>query len=504
MEKMIRDIPNEGVDFSHAIDPRGLAIHYSIRGQEFLFNGNSGSFYTELPDYVKEALQAVPTAQDTQSLQTELERLRQEYGEPSHEWLDYILSLHRGDHPELAEENHQTSFGEAMEPHLMNIYVSQGCNLGCNYCFNQGGTFGGKSSLMKMDTAKDVLSFILNIAKTGRHKRMGINLFGGEPLLNPKVVHYLARGLMDFNLADNPTKINIILSTNGTIYEPEVFSIFKEMPERAVVAISLDGSKQNHDKNRPFLKRIQDSSFDIIAANIKKIVENDIPHSVTCVVSKPFDFIGMSKMLHEMKVKKLEIKQLNYHIHGKDDLPETFEREFNQWRTNYIDYSDYHLDYMDGPHLTHVDRFYKFFDFARKYGKTDGLAQKLACGVADDKVGIAADGNIFPCEAFLRHDEFIFGHVKSGFDQEKFAGFQKWILKEGQNRIDHPKCKDCFAKKMCGGGCYAESFDRDGTLESANLEQCDFIRETLKVDLYYLSETQKRYPKKFLKLMNSD
>ena len=211
----------------------------------------------------------------------------------------------------------------------------------------------------------------------------------------------------------------MILSTNGTIYRPDIFEIFKEDRRYATVVISLDGTKEIHDANRPFLSRNGGSSY-VIIDNIRKIVAAEIPHSVTCVVPQPFDFVGMSDRLHALDIERLEIKTLNYHIHGKELLPEVFDREFEQWRSRYIEYSAYHLDYMDnGGRTADVDRYYKFQDFVCLLGGGP-FHKTLACGVADDKIGVASDGRLFPCEAFLGHKQFEFGHVRSGFETEKY------------------------------------------------------------------------------------
>jgi sulfatase maturation enzyme AslB (radical SAM superfamily) len=82
--------------------------------------------------------------------------------------------------------------------------------------------------------------------------------------------------------------------------------------------------------------------------------------------------------------------------------------------------------------------------------------------------------------------------------------FQKRILDEGQQRIEHPKCKTCFAKKVCAAGGCAEAYDATGTFKKVDPESCRYIRETAKVDLHYLARAQAKNPERVARLMNNE
>ncbi len=490
---------NYGDDFTIPVDRSGLVIYFSVNNIPFFFNGHTGFFSDTLPGYAEEAFQilARPVAEQDGLFKS----LKKKYGPACENLLQEIQRFQDGTHPDLTAESRQDSFLQSMRPHTFNVYLSQSCNMSCRYCFNQGGTFGNNPSLMSVQTAEETLAFFTNIVRSGEHEKISVNLFGGEPLLAPKAVYTLARGLQDLNHQQNDTKINLILSTNGTIYNKKIFDIFAERPDRCTVVCSLDAFREVHDRNRPFKNTKKGSSYDAVLKNLKRMMREKIPYSVTCIVPYPYDFIPAAERLHSLGLEWVEIKQLNHHIYGRGELPEVFDREFDLWRDRYIAYSDYYIEYLgkENP-VKHVDRYVIFREYANKLGGRSQLKSTLGCGVGDTKTGISSQGKIFPCEAFLGQESFELGSVKDGFDRDACAGFEEWLLSNGQYRIDHKRCRNCFAKLVCGGGCYAESLDKSGKLEPGDEPFCRYARETVKINLYYISQMKKRRPEIFSKI----
>jgi uncharacterized protein len=525
--KQIRD---DG-DFTIALDPDGLVIYYSIRGRRFFFHGHLGLILDDLPEYaiaVYDTLLLPEAEQDAQ-----FRKVARKYGKAAKDLISDLRQTRTGDHPGLVREDRQEGFQSSGVPGIFNTYLAQTCNLACGYCFNQRGTFGKEGSVMTLETAKEVLPFIKQCVEKAIYPYYTVNLFGGEPTLAKEAVRYLARGLQDLNNSGSYPPVHIMLSTNGTVYEEDLYRILAEGPETNTVIVSLDAFKDTHDRNRPFANehssasraqsgraaaadepgatkrptdeirpaphedlplRAEKSSYDVVAANVRRMVAEGIPCALVCVVPHPHDFIGSAQALHEFGVPIVEVKQLNNHIHGRPQLPELFDRDFETWRQNYLDYGEFHLDYIaSGGRIHHVDRFAIFGD-VEKAATVRMQRKALACGVLDSKIGIAADGTLFPCEAFLRHDHTEVGHVRDGFDPEKYRTFEEMILARGQHRVDNEQCRTCYAKTFCGGGCYAESYDRSGKMAPMHPAECRFVRERVKIDFFYLAQLKGRFP----------
>lgn len=375
-----------------------------------------------------------------------------------------------------------------MNPPDIVIYVSQSCNLSCTYCVNQGGTLGHPASIMSVECANDVLGFVSKIVKTETHRTMTVTLFGGEPLLNPKAVYILSRGIQDLNHSGRGTNISLILATNGTIYSKEIFDIFAERPEWSTVSLNLDAFKDIHDRNRPFL-RSKRSSYDCVLGNLMRMIREGIPYCASCVVADPLDYVTAAKELHRLGVRCLLMRPLIHHIFGTSRFPAVFKDKFEDWKRKYMEYTDFHLEYLTGPNLVkHVDRTSLVESYLKNLARSGGFPYGLACGAGDTDIAIDSKGKIFACTGFLGRKELCLGDVRSGFDNRKYSEFEKWLLANGQHRIDHERCRNCFAKRFCGGGCYARSMDVDDDLRPLNESQCRYVRERVKIDLYYLSQ----------------
>ena len=71
----------------------------------------------------------------------------------------------------------------------MCLHAAHDCNLRCSYCFASTGDFKGERGLLDLETGKKALEFL--IKHSGHRKNLEVDFFGGEPLMNFKVVKQL-------------------------------------------------------------------------------------------------------------------------------------------------------------------------------------------------------------------------------------------------------------------------------------------------------------------------
>ena len=491
-------MPCEDEGRTFALDPQGVYVYYALRDCRLLLNGNNGWFPDPLPRYAVRVLDALMLSDEerrrvwsaacasddgrSQRLVNKLERIRQ------------------GDHPVLAPEPRQQRLPCRTAATTFHIYLAQACNQRCRYCFSQGGTFGGPPAVMSAQTSHAVLAFLIRHARAIAPARVGALLFGGEPMLASEAIRILVRGIDAHNRADPSQAIGLLLTTNGTIWDDEVFATFAADRKRHSICVSLDGDRATHDANRPFADGSRGSAYDVSLATIRRLLDMGCFVSATCVVPYPFDMVGAARMLHGIGLPCFEIKQPIFHVYGEKGLGDVFRRDFQTWRTEYLRYSDFFLDHLEDLLPTRiVDRINKAGECENALAGAEGVT--LACRVGDDTIGVTADGTLLPCESFVGQPQYALGDVRQGFDADRFAAFEQWILAEGQHRVDHPRCRGCFAKRFCGGGCYAVSLDKTGRLEPQDEMACRFVREQVKIDLYFVSELRRRHPSFYAKVV---
>jgi len=154
--------------------------------------------------------------------------------------------------------------------------------------------------------------------------------------------------------------------------------------------------------------------------------------------------------------------------------------------------------------VRHVDRDGLFGDYAARLAHLPKGNGTLACGMGDSTIGITSDGRLLPCSNLLAHKQFQLGDVRRGFDRVKYDRFEQWLLSRGQHRIDSERCRNCYAKRVCGGGCYAESIDRSEGLSLPDESFCLYKKEMVKIDLHYIAQLKRHHPKHFSELTNKN
>ncbi len=466
----------------HALDPQGKAVFFSVGSRSFVFNGHNGLFLDDIPPEVAEIL---ARDGDSSSWAGVLRRSG---------WWDWLESYRKGEHPDLDPEERQKGFLENGPPGSYVVCLAQACNLACTYCVNQRGSYGGPARLMKPATARACVDFFHQQLTRDDCPRLSAVLFGGEPLLARESTRIVVEGLLEARRRSGK-RTGALLCTNGTVWDEALFRTFAENADAFSVAISIDGGRESHDRNRPFASGKGESSWAAALETVRRLVERGVRVSATCVVPAPYDYIDRARELHATGVRRLEIKLVIPHIYGSSKTPDVLRTDFEEWRGKYLAYTEWCLErggLLPPGEVVHNDRVTLLRESSDRLDYAS--SRRLGCSAGDEGAAIDVEGRIFPCDAFLPHPQTAIGTVTQGIDPEKHSTLARWLLEKGQHRIDAPRCSACFAKRFCGGGCYATSYDLSGKLEPMDDASCAFVRQKVLIDLYFISRVQKENP----------
>ncbi|NBH34137.1 thioether cross-link-forming SCIFF peptide maturase [Clostridiaceae bacterium] len=322
------------------------------------------------------------------------------------------------------------------------LHIAHDCNLGCKYCFAEEGEYHGRRALMSFEVGKKALDFL--IANSGNRRNLEVDFFGGEPLMNWEVVKQLVAYGRSREQECNK-RFRFTLTTNGILLNDEIMEFCNQ--EMSNVVLSLDGRREVNDFMRP-VRSGQKSSYDIIVPKFQKFARSrkgkdyyvrgtftrhnlDFSEDV-----KHFADLGFEQMSIEPVVAS---KEEPYAIR-EEDLPRILE-EYDRLAVEYIKRK------KEG-------RGFTFFHFMIDLDQGPCVAKRLSgCGSGTEYLAVTPWGDLYPCHQFVGQEDFLMGNVNEGVLRTDLRDEFKLC-----NVYAKEKCRNCFARFYCSGGCAANSW----------------------------------------------
>lgn len=340
------------------------------------------------------------------------------------------------------------------------LHIAHDCNLECKYCFAEEGEYHGRRALMSYETGKQALDFL--IQNSGSRRNLEVDFFGGEPLMNFEVVKKLVLYGREQEKIHNK-KFRFTLTTNGVALNDEIMEFANK--EMGNVVLSIDGRKEVNDKMRPF--RNGKGSYDLIVPKFQKLANsrNQTNYYVRGTFThNNLDFSEDVKHLVELGFQQISVEPVvapleeSYAIQ-KEDIPVLLE-EYDKL-AKYIIQS------------RREGKWFNFFHFMIDLSGGPCVAKRLSgCGSGTEYLAVTPWGDLYPCHQFVGKEEFLMGNV--------FGGIKNTKLREefkNSNVYAKEKCKECFAKFYCSGGCAANSYNFHGTINDAYDIGCELQRK---------------------------
>ena len=83
-------------------------------------------------------------------------------------------------------------------------------------------------------------------------------------------------------------------------------------------------------------------------------------------------------------------------------------------------------------------------------------------------------GVFYPCHQFVGNEDFLMGNVDDGIVRPDIIDMFKY-----SNVYSKDKCKKCFAKFYCSGGCAANSYNFHGNINDAYDVGCELQKKRI-------------------------
>lgn len=438
-------------------------IHqYINNGFHIIMDVNSGSVHSVDPvmyDAVEIVAERVPELAEPQPLPAEVaeevkERLSPTYGEAEVlEALEEIQYLIDAEELLTTDQYHDYVVDFKKRKTVVKalcLHIAHDCNLACQYCFAEEGEYHGRRALMSFEVGKKALDFL--IANSGNRRNLEVDFFGGEPLMNWEVVKQLVEYGRSKEKEYNKN-FRFTMTTNGVLLNDEIMEYCNR--EMSNVVLSLDGRKEVNDKMRPF--RGGKGSYDLIVPKFQKFAEmrGDRDYYVRGTFTRHnLDFSKDVMEFADLGFRSMSIEPVvaapeeEYAIR-EEDLPQIME-EYDRLAEEYLKRK------KEG-------RGFNFFHFNIDLNQGPCVAKRLSgCGSGTEYLAVTPWGDLYPCHQFVGQEEFLLGNVDTGVTNERIRDEFKLC-----NVYAKDKCRDCFARFYCSGGCAANSYNFHGSITDA-------------------------------------
>lgn len=334
------------------------------------------------------------------------------------------------------------------------LKVTDECNFRCKYCIYSDYypyTDGYSNNRMCFSVAKKAVDYYMGeVAKQNKLKKGKIPyiaFYGGEPLMNFNLIKQV---ILYTESVYSDLECMFTLTTNGLfLKDVEIANFLKT--HNVIICLSLDGYKENHDRNRVTVG--EKPSFDEIISILNSYFKNyDNIYSLCCIDYKTnlielYDFYKKNDKMeggvvpHLLRVNFVNDLGTNYFEKFDECDIRKYRSMYNILLEKYInlaisDKTDWFLDIFIGQDLIN------FYDRTRYVNKL-GYYCKMGSCVPGDKIYVLPDGKYSICEKVC-FDTLCIGDVDTGIDYNRVEDIMKKF-----NEVLLEQCGDCDISSLC-------------------------------------------------------
>jgi uncharacterized protein len=297
---------------------------------------------------------------------------------------------------------------------------------------------------------KKALDFL--VANSGNRINLEVDFFGGEPLMNWQVVKELVEYGRSLEKPHNK-KFRFTLTTNGVLLNDEILEFANK--EMANIVLSIDGRKEINDKMRPF--RGGQGSYDLIVPKFQKTAESRGQMNYYVRGTFTHNNLDFSEdVLHladlgfkQISVEPVVAQETDDYALREEDLPRLFQ-----------EYEDLALEMV---RRSGTPEEFNFFHFMIDLEGGPCVAKRLSgCGSGTEYLAVTPTGDLYPCHQFVGNPDFLMGNVDQGVVNTDLRDEFKSC-----NVYAKDKCRQCFARFYCSGGCAANAYNFHGDIHNA-------------------------------------
>ncbi len=360
-------------------------------------------------------------------------------------------------------------FDDYFQLSALTITVTSACNLHCDYCFEEH-----ESRLIKPDEIVDIIDITYNNFKKNNGEEIGMPLsfFGGEPFIAWKTIQRCVE-----HAKEKDYKLSIGITTNLTLLTEEQIDFIEE--NEIGLLVSIDGTRDVHN-------RLRDNSYDVVAGNIKRLIDRGLKRFIECRMTVPpaeFEHLVEGvKNIYSLGVDNIAPVPVTDQVWSKEQVKVLEDQldKLYEWSISVYEDDDNRRNLA----VKMIDDY--FYQCIHDLFDMRGTP----CSFGSNKwLSIGPSGEMYPChQIHTRKDQqelFYMGNILKGeILPQRILG---QVLPHSWKKSDNPEytCDTCEAYNICRGSCPSENYDLNKDYLKTPDEWCEWVRMSRRQALKY-------------------
>lgn len=358
----------------------------------------------------------------------------------------------------------------------LTLIMTEECNIRCKYCIYSGiyeNSRQHSNNYMSIETAKKCCDIYMKERSKSKNirplKTPIIGFYGGEPLLNFKVIKETVEYV-------NQTygQVEYTISTNGVLLTDEIIEFLAN--NNFLTAISLNGDKKENDRMRVFADG--SGTYDKVKTNltrIKKLYPEYVSKCVLlCTVDPGTDMEDLEEFFTYGELSDFKIVRLSQVFNGFTNWYDQYNDETTgKYRMSIKKLREAYLQKLiENKDITYLDRALFGTEYRNLLNRNMNIESsklkpsfigKTGLCIPGSKIAVSPNGEFHMCERI--NNTRPIGDSEIGLDYDRIIK----IIDEYNEKSK--KCSVCPIERVCST-CYVENINLDGSFNEPNEDHC--------------------------------
>ncbi len=331
------------------------------------------------------------------------------------------------------------------------VKVTNACNMACHYCFIEPSVF---HKTMVDETARRVVRVFLD---SNWFESVHFVWHGGEPLLRGR--RFFEDILREQRREQTRVAYTNSIQTNATLLDDEMLAFLVQ--SEIAIGFSMDGPKFLTDTSRPMRKGPLISTHEITLNAADRLRARGQAPAAIVVINRA-NVNHPEQIYREFKERAIDMKLNPLARSGLAATPgvalDISAEEYGQFMTRIFDawFDDPEPTISIEPIQQHIARILNVPGVVHACHFTRGCHHSF--------LGIAPDGDLYPCGMFQGEPAFRYGNIHS-MSPESIATTALFGRIEDREARVLEGCSKCAFFDLCYGGCMFHSLKNSGLFE---------------------------------------